>query len=94
MLIGLLVALAGLGVLGLQLFGYLKIGEWKSVSLLSVASPQLPWLDNPQSWFGLHDIVRDALGIMPLSLTLILVGWLIAGSGSAMRERIAKRGRF
>ena len=93
-LIGLLVALAGLGVLGLQIFGYLKIGEWKSVSLLSVASPQWQWLNNPQSWFGLNDILRDALDIMPLSLTLILVGWLIAGSGSAWRERIAKRGRF
>ena len=93
-LIGLLVALAGLGVLGLQIFGYLKIGEWKSVSLLSVASPQWHWLNNPQSWFGLNDLLRDALDIMPLSLTLVLVGWLIAGSGSALRERIAKRRRF
>ena len=93
-LIGLLVALAGLGVLGLQIYGYLKIGEWKSVSLLSVAAPQLPWLNNPQSWLGLHAIVRDVLDIMPLSLALVLVGWLIAGSGSALRERIAKRGRF
>jgi hypothetical protein len=93
-LIGLLVALAGLGVLGLQIYGYLKIGEWKSVSLLSVAAPQLPWLNNPQSWLGLHAIVRNVLDIMPLSLALVLVGWLIAGSGSALRERIAKRGRF
>lgn len=93
-LVGLLVALAGLGVLGLQIFGYLKIGEWKSVSLLSVATPQWHWLNNPQSWFGLNGILRDALDIMPLSLTLILFGWLIAGSGSALRERIAKRARF
>lgn len=93
-LIGILVALSGLGVLGLQVFGYLKIGEWKPVSLFSVVSPLWPWLNNPQSWFGLNKIVKDALGIMPLSLTLILIGWFIAGFGSALRERIAKRGRF
>jgi hypothetical protein len=93
-LIGILVALSGLGVLGLQIFGYLKIGDWKRVSLLSVVSPQWPWLNNPQSWFGLNNIVKDAFDIMPLSLTLILIGWFIAGFGSALRERIAKRGRY
>jgi hypothetical protein len=86
-LAGGLFVLAGLGVLGLQTFGYLKVGEWRSVSLLGVASPYISWLNNPQSWFGLHEIVRDALAIMPLSLALVLVGWLIAGFGSALRER-------
>ncbi|MCP4299456.1 MAG: hypothetical protein GY783_02620 [Gammaproteobacteria bacterium] len=89
-LAGGLFVLAGLGVLGLQVFGYLKVGEWRPVSLLGVASPYIPWLNNPQSWFGLHDIVRNALGIMPLSLALILVGWLIAGFGAALRERATR----
>jgi len=89
-LTGLLIALAGLGVLGLQVFGYLKTGGWKSVSTLSVASPYFPWLNNPQSWFGLNDIVRDMLGLLPLSLALVVIGWLIAGFGSALRQRASR----
>jgi hypothetical protein len=89
-LAGGLFVLAGLGVLGLQVVGYLKVGEWRSMSLFEFASQYIPWLIHPRSWFGLHDIVRDALDIMPLSLALILVGWLIAGFGSALRERATR----
>lgn len=89
-LAGALIVLAGLGVLGLQIFGYLKVGKWQSVSLLGIASPYFPWLINPQSWFGLHDIATDALGLMPLSLALVLIGWLVAGFGSALRDRAAR----
>jgi hypothetical protein len=89
-LTGLLIALAGLGVVGLQVFGYLKTGGWKSVSTLSVASPYFPWLDNPQSWFGLNDIVRDMLGLLPFSLALVVLGCLIAGFGSALRQRASR----
>lgn len=87
---GFLVVLAGLGVLSLQIYGYLRVGEWKSVSLLASVAPFLPWLDRPQSWFGLNKILREASGIMPLSLALVLVGGLIAGFGSAVRERVTR----
>jgi len=90
--IGFLSILAGLGVLGLQIYGYLKFGEWGSLSVLGTASPYWPWLNNPQTWFGLNKIVRDVLGLMPLSLSFVLVGWLIAGFGSALRERVTNRG--
>jgi len=90
--VGVLSILAGLGVLGIQIYGYLRFGEWESVSVLWTASPYWPWLKNPQTWFGLHRIVRDAFGIMPLSLAFVLVGWLIAGFGSALRERVTNRG--
>ena len=89
-LTGLLIALAGLGVLGLQVFAYLKTGGWKSVSTLSVAAPYFPWLNNPQSWFGLNDIVRGMLGLLPLSLALVVPGLLIAGFGSALRQRASR----
>ena len=89
-LMGALFVLAGLAVIALQVFIYLKSGEWRSLSVLSVASPYLPWLTNPQSWFGLHDITTDALGIAPVSAVLILMGWLIAGFGSALRERVRR----
>jgi len=87
---GWLIALAGAGVLVLQVYGYLETGTWRSISLLSVASSYLPWLNNPQSWFGLHKIVRDAAGLLPLSLVLVLLGVLIAGFGSAFRQRAAR----
>lgn len=89
-LMGALFVLAGLAVIAVQVFIYLKAGTWRSVSILSVATPYLPWLTNPQSWFGLHDIATDALGIAPLSLALVLIGWLIAGFGSALRERVRR----
>lgn len=88
--IGLLVALAGAGVFVLQVYGYLKTGSWQSISLLSVASSYVPWLSNPQSWFGLHKIVRDAARLLPLSFVLVLIGILMAGFGSAFRQRAAR----
>lgn len=88
--VGLLISLAGIAVLGLQIYGYLKTGSWRSVSVLSVASLYLPWFDSPQSWFGLNRILRGATGLMPLSLALLLLGWLVAGSGSALRQRAAR----
>lgn len=87
---GLLITLGGVGVLALQVYGYLKTGVWQSVSLLSVAVAYVPWLSNPQSWFGLHVIVRRAAGLMPLSLALVLLGWMTAGFGSALRQRVAR----
>jgi len=91
--VGVLFVLAGLGVLGLQVYGYLKTGDWGSISLLGVATPYWRWLHSPQGWFGLHKIVTDAMGLMPLSMALVLVGWLIAGFGSALRQRISLKGR-
>lgn len=84
---GLLIALTGFGVLVLQVFGYLKTGDWQPVSTLSVLSPHFPWLYNPQSWFGLNAIVRDMLELLPLSVALVIIGWLVAGLGSTIRQR-------
>lgn len=88
--IGLLIALAGVGVFVLQIYGFLKTGSWRSVSVLSVATPYVPWLSSPQSWFGLNGIVRDATSVLPLSLALVLLGWIIAGFGSALRQRASR----
>lgn len=87
---GLLIALAGVGVLALQIYGFLKMGSWRSVSLLSVAAPHLPWLNYPQSWFGLNEIVREVAGILPLSLVLVMLGGIVAGFGSALRQRASR----
>lgn len=91
--VGFIFVLAGLGVLGLQIYRYLRFGEWGSISTFSAASPYWPWLHNPRSWFGLHKIVRDAFGLLPLSFAFVLIGWLIAGTGSALRDRTGNRRR-
>lgn len=88
---GMLAALAGLGVLGLQVYRYLRFGAWDSISLLELVVPYCPWFDSPESWFGLHRIVTDFFALMPASLAIILVGWLIAGFGSALRQRVRRQ---
>lgn len=87
---GLLVSLAGVGVIGFQVYGYLRIAEWQSMSVFSVAVDTVPWLQSPQSWIGLYKVLRQALEFMPLSLALVLVGWLIAGFGSRLKDRATR----
>lgn len=87
---GLLVAIAGLAVLAYQVFYYLRNGQWLSISVMSVGAPYIPWLRDPQSWIGLYRLVRDALTLCPLSLALVLLGWMIAGFGSGLRGRVRR----
>ena len=90
---GLLTAVAGLGVLGVQVYRYLRFGAWDSYSLLEFVAPYCPWFQDPESWFGLHRIVTKLFALVPVSLALILLGWLIAGFGSALRQRVRRQGR-
>jgi len=89
-LVGVAFVIAGFGVLALQVFTYLKTGTWRSVSVLSLAVPYFPWLSSPTSWFGLHDIVVTVLGLAPLSIAFVLIGWLVAGFGSGLRNRVTR----
>lgn len=84
-LLGALIVLAGLGVLALQIYGYLRFGRWESYSLLEFVAPYLPWLRSPHSWLGLHKIVMNVFNILPVSLALLLPGLLVAGFGSAIK---------
>jgi energy-coupling factor transporter transmembrane protein EcfT len=46
--------------------------------LAAFAPPEvILWLDNPTSWIGLARIVNMILVFMPLSIFLMLVGWLL-----------------
>lgn len=89
-LAGALIVLAGLGILAVQIYGYLRFGKWESWSFLHFASPYLSWLGNPQSWLGLHKIVKNLMDIMPLSLALLLSGWFVAGFGSGIKQRLVR----
>jgi len=89
-LAGLLVSLAGLSVLAYQVYFYLKNGQWFPISVMSATAPYVPWLRNPQSWIGLYKLIRDALALCPLSVALIITGWMIAGLGSGIRGRVRR----
>ncbi len=81
-LIGILLIFSGFGVLGLQTYMGFFSGEWLSLSLIdtlilissSIERGVYPWLLNPTEWIGLHEI----LSFMPLSGTLILLGFILA----------------
>lgn len=93
MLAGLLVALAGVAVFGYQVFLYLKFDEWRSISVFGVLAPYVPWLASPQSWPGLHRLVRQAFTLLPLSLCLILIGWVVAGFAAGRRAAVQRQRR-
>lgn len=85
------------GVLIYQCFLWLREGEWVGLSatfffkyFLSPDSPLIYWLDNPESWHGVHKLITAT----PLSVFLLLVGsavffvyFLVAEWMSAMGDR-------
>lgn len=89
-LAGLLIAFAGILVLCYQGILYLKTGEWLSLSVFGVLAPYVPWLRDPQSWIGLYRLTRDALGLLPVSLALVILGWLIAGFGAGLKQGVRR----
>ena len=75
------VGLAGILVLGLQVYAWLATGTWQPASLLlplAMLAKWLPdpamvqWIERPDTWIGLHKV----LDFIPLSLFLMLVGLL------------------
>ena len=86
-LIGVPLLLAGVGIIGMQVYGYLQYGEWSPLSVMVVAEGGFPWLDNPQSWLGLHRIVHGFLNWLPVSLLLILIGGFFWPIGIFRRDQ-------
>lgn len=80
---GALLVLAGLGIFGLQIFAYLKSGEWAKLPLkmLVVFGPAdfESWINHPTNWLGLHKIVNGMLELAPLSLCALALGIWMAG---------------
>lgn len=89
---GILIAVSGFGLFGVQAFAYLRTGAWHSISVLAALRPYAAWLQDPQSWLGLHAIASQFLGLLPASLALIVCGWMIAGLGSGLRDKAKRKG--
>ena len=75
---GVILILTGIGIVGFQIFIYLKNRQWIELPLLYLVAfgPNefVSWLDNPTSWLGLHKIIYGALELIPLSIFSVLVG--------------------
>ncbi|MEA3486130.1 MAG: hypothetical protein U9R20_00520 [Thermodesulfobacteriota bacterium] len=96
-LIGVAILLAGFFIIFWQLFIWLKHGEWRNISLLKVVlyigiDPIVSWLKNPQSWFGVHKIIYWFFISFPLSLFLIITGFMLANTECNYEEMFKKEG--
>ena len=80
--------LSGFGLLGYQIVLWLMDGVWNAMPLMMVFSFLFEgtalgtWMQNPDSWVGLHQIVEWLLVNTPISLVLIVDG-LILSAGMA-----------
>ncbi len=80
-----LVFFSGFGVLGYQIFLWLKDGVWTEFPLMKAFNyffentALQEWVQNPSSWLGLHQLVEWNLINIPISLVLIVNG--IGGIG-------------
>jgi len=81
----------GVALLILQAFLWLFFGNWPNIELATIMLPILAgtdlgaWLVEPQSWVGLHKIVRAAVDYP-------LWAWLIAGSFAGLWKAISLDG--
>jgi len=81
---GLLVSLAGFALIGYQAVLWLMDGVWTEMPLMVVFNFLFEdtalhqWLQTPESWFGLHQVVEWNLTHVPVSLVLIVDGAAIA----------------
>ena len=82
------VFLSGFGLLGYQTVVWLQDGVWNAMPLMMVFSFLFEgtalgaWMQNPDSWTGLHQIMEWLLINTPISLVLIVDG-LILSAGMA-----------
>lgn len=76
----LLLLLAGVGLLGFQVYGWLRGGTWTSLSVLAILAKYFPgsslmqWLGAPDTGQGLQKFARTFFGCCPLSLILMVSG--------------------
>jgi hypothetical protein len=79
-LLGILMLLAGLALVGFQIFLFLYQGAWSSFSLLrfiDITPIQFQaWVVRPDQWLGLHKIVYWLLDV-PLAFLALVCGFLL-----------------
>ena len=91
--------ISGLGLVGYQVFLWIKDGVWSEFTVMVVFdflfenTLAAQWLSNPESWFGLQKVVEWLLQNIPLSVALIIPSVLVFG-GMACISVVAIAFRF
>jgi len=68
----------GLGLVGYQVFLWIKDGVWSEFAIMEVFNSifgdtlAAQWLSNPESWLGLQKIIEWLLYNIPISVALIV----------------------
>lgn len=77
------------GIIGWQLFTFLKAGAWPQFSVLdawrALAEPGAPmWIDFPESWFGVHWLLASLPASLSLMAALAALGALLLAWARAL----------
>jgi hypothetical protein len=80
--------LGALGILGYQIYFYLRSGYWLSISIITALGwLESEWALNPTQWLGLHEILDS----IPLSVTSLALGFISLWAGISYDERKSHR---
>lgn len=64
-----------IGIVGWQLYTYLKLGEWHSISVITAMRWfEIKWSFSPTGWLGIYEI----LDFVPLSIAVFCAGIILA----------------
>ena len=67
----------GVSIVGWQVYEYLRYDIWTPVSPITALEwMKIKWALNPTDWLGLYNLLK----MVPLSLLMIVFGWLTAMS--------------
>ena len=79
--------LGALGIWGWQIFTYLKVGEWRSLSVIDgMRSLEIRWAHYPDAWIGVHKILNECpLALVPIGVAVVSI-WAFSAADSAARE--------
>lgn len=73
-----LLILGAIGIVGWQLYTYLKLGEWHSISVITAMRwCEIKWSFSPTGWLGLYEI----LDFVPLSIAVFCAAIAVLFAG-------------
>lgn len=88
---GVFLCLAGILILGWQVYVFVKFGTWLSKPLLGLVLDfvdlNTSWLVHPQSYAAAHVVLTGVLGFIPVSVFLIVAGLSLITAAHAVGGR-------
>jgi hypothetical protein len=75
--------ICGVGIVGWQVYGYLRYNIWTPVSPITVLEwLNIKWALNPNDWIGLYNLLK----MIPLSVLMIVYGWITVIGAHNLKE--------